>query len=127
LNRTARYWVLASALWTFFVWTTRVRNITSDDDLSAGEKAGALLVSLAFIVAAVVLLALLVRQLTEVLRLFVPVFAIGTVGWWAVRTVLILVRDHGWGFRIVHTVLAVVSAVLAVAAWRAVRVERVRS
>jgi hypothetical protein len=127
LNRTARNWVLASALWTFFVWTTRVRNITSDDDLSAGEKFGALLVSLAFIVSAVVLLALLVRQLTEALQLFVPVFAIGTVGWWAVRTVLILVRDHGWGFRIVHTVLAIVSAVLALAAWRAVRVERVRS
>jgi hypothetical protein len=127
LNRTARNWVLASALWTFFVWTTRVRNITSDDDSSAGEKAWAFLVSLAFIVAAVVLLALLVRRLSEALRLFAPVFAIGTVGWWAVRTVLIFVRDHGWGFRIVHTVLAVISAVLAVAAWRAVRVERVRS
>ena len=40
---------------------------------------------------------------------------------WVVRDVRILVADHEVGFKVVHTVLAVVSIVLAVLAWREVR------
>src|SRR4029453_16770109 len=31
--------VVASALWTLFVWGTRVRNVGNDDTLGGGEKA----------------------------------------------------------------------------------------
>jgi hypothetical protein len=119
--------VIASALWTIFVWTTRVRNAVSDDELNGVEKSGAVIVSLVFVVAAIVILWMLVRRRLVGLRTLLLVFAIGTVGWWAVRSVLILVHDHGWGFRIVHVVLGIISSVLAVAAWQAVRHERVRS
>ncbi len=40
---------------------------------------------------------------------------------WVVRDVGILVADHEVGFKVVHTVLAVVSIVLSVLAWREVR------
>jgi hypothetical protein len=41
-----------------------------------------------------------------------------TVGVWVVRDVGILTGDHGVGFKVVHTVLAVVSIALSVFAWR---------
>jgi hypothetical protein len=43
---------------------------------------------------------------------------------WAIRTPVILVHDHPAGFKAVHTVLAVVSVGLAIAAQRNVQRER---
>ena len=114
--------VAASALWTLFVWGTRVRNIAGDDEISSGERAFGYLVSGLFIAAALAIGALLVGRRHERLRVLLAVFAIATVGWWTVRSVSILVHEHSWAFRIVHIVLGVVSSVLAVAAWRAARV-----
>jgi len=51
-------------------------------------------------------------------RGLVRLFAAGTVVFWAVRLPMILLNDHPAGFLIVHTVLAVVSVVAAIAAWR---------
>jgi hypothetical protein len=118
--RLVRWPIVASALWTFFVWGTRVRNVAGDDDLSGGERAFGYLVSALFIASAIAMVALLAVRGYDRLRRLLPVFAVATVGWWLVRSVLILVDDHGWGFRIVHLVLGVISSVLAVVAWRAV-------
>ena len=114
--------VVASALWTLFVWGTRVRNIGNDDTLGGGEKAFAFLVCVVFIGAAIAMLALLVTRQSARLRVLLPVFAVATVGWWAVRSVFIVVHDHSMAFRIVHIVLGIISSVLAVAAWLAARV-----
>jgi hypothetical protein len=69
-----------------------------------------------------VLLWLALRRRYDELRAVLPLFAITTVGWWAVRSVFILVHHHSWAFRVVHIVLGIISSVLAVAAWRASRV-----
>ena len=114
--------VLASALWTLFVWGTRVRNIAGDDALDGVEKAFGLVVCAVFIGAALTMLALLLTRRYGRLRAVLPVFAVATVGWWAVRSVFVVVNDHSMAFRIVHIVLGIISSVLAVAAWRAVRV-----
>jgi hypothetical protein len=114
--------VVATALWTMFVWGTRVRNIAGDDDMAGAEKAFGFLVCALFIGAAIVMLALLVASRWTSLRAVLPVFAIATAGWWALRSVLIVVNDHSMAFRIVHIVLGLISSVLAVAAWRAARV-----
>jgi hypothetical protein len=119
-----RWPIVASALWTLFVWVTRVRNAMSDDEMSGGEKTFAGAVSFVFIGAAVTLLLLVLRRRTDQLRTLLPVFAIGTVGWWLVRSVMMLLDDHGWGFRIVHLALAIISSVLAVLAWRVTVPER---
>ena len=121
VTRMVRWPIIASALWTLFVWGTRVRNIAGDDDLSGGEQAFGYLVSAVFLASAIAIVALLAVRRYDRLRVLLPAFAIVTVGWWAVRSVLIVVNDHGWGFRIVHVVLGVISSVLAVAAARAAR------
>jgi fructose-specific phosphotransferase system IIC component len=121
-STTRRTAVVATALWTLFVWGTRVRNLGKDHTLGGGEKTFAFAVSAAFIAAAVVLLLLALRRRSEELRAVLPVFAIATVGWWAVRSVFILVHHHSWAFRIVHIVLGIISSVLAVVAWRTSRV-----
>ena len=105
-----------------FVWGTRVRNIAGDDDMGGGEKAFGFLVCALFIGAAIAMLAMLVARRSASLRALLPVFAIATAGWWAVRSVIIVLNDHSMGFRIVHIVLGIISSVLAVAAWRAARV-----
>ena len=118
-RRTA---VIASALWTLFVWFTRVRNIANNDTMGDGARTLAYLVCALFIGAAIAMLVMLARRQWLRLRLFLPVFAVATVGWWAVRSVFILVHDHSWAFRVVHLVLGIISSVLAVVAWRGTRV-----
>jgi hypothetical protein len=119
---TRRGAIIASALWTCFVWGTRVRNIAKDDTLGGRGKVVAFAVSVVFIAAALLMLWLVLRRRSEELLVLLPVFAVATVGWWAVRSVFILVHDHSWAFRIVHVVLGIISSVLAVVAWRGARV-----
>ena len=90
--------------WTVFVWIGRIRN------------GGSVLLAASFLVLAG--LALWRR------RPFLSVLAAWTVGVWAVRTPFILVHDHPADFKVVHTVLAVVSIALAVTAHRDVQRQR---
>lgn len=54
-------------------------------------------------------------------------FALWTVFVWTVRITNILGEDHSAGFKVVHTLLALVSVVFAMAAWAVVRRVRQRS
>lgn len=99
--RNRSVWMIAFVAWTLFVWTGRVRN--------AGADAGAWLTAGAFIVLAVAALASARRGLLLAL-------VAATVALWAVRTPLVWIRDYGLAFKVVHTVIAVVSICLAVAA-----------
>ena len=51
----------------------------------------------------------------------VVVFAAGTVVYWAIRAPIIFMADHDVAFKAVHGVLASVSILAALGAWRAVR------
>ncbi len=51
-------------------------------------------------------------------RWAVPALAAASVTAWAIRTPQILLGDQGGAFKVVHTVLALVSIALAAAAWR---------
>lgn len=108
--------VVAAALagWTVFVWGTRVRNIARD-----GGTTVSLLASVALVALAVVVAVSLVRGGRP--RWAVPALAAATVVAWALRTPAILLADHAVGFKVVHTVLALVSVALAVAALQAGR------
>ena len=98
----------ALPIFTFLVWTTRIRNIV------AGDWAWPeLIVPVGLTVLAV---AALVRR-----RPWLAALAGATVAVWVVRVPLVLVRDHGVAFKAVHVVLAAASITLAVGAWRAVR------
>ena len=107
--------VAALLVWTVLVWTSRIRNVLADDDLSTAGRTWRLAAAVAFVV-------LGLATAIEWRRggRFVPVLAalVGwTVVWWSVRGVGIIVDDHDVGFTVVHTVLMVVSIGLAMWAW----------
>ncbi len=107
----------AFAAWTSFVWGSRIRNVVADD-AATGED---LAMAVGFVVVGVVLagVAATWRPGDVVRARLVQAVAAGTIGVWVVRVAVISSRDHGVGFKVVHAALGVVSALLAVAAWRA--------
>jgi len=110
-------WALVG--WTLFVWANRLRNIWTDDGLTTSGQAGRSALALSFVLPALVIGAtLLRRRWGRWFPWFVRAFAAWTVAVWVVRMVGIALHGHDIGFVVVHLVLAVLSSVLAVAAWR---------
>ncbi|MDE0801863.1 MAG: hypothetical protein OSA99_00940 [Acidimicrobiales bacterium] len=108
---------LVLAAWTFLVWTTRIRNIWTDDALTTGGQVWRTALAGIFTVFAVGVVVLW-RRRSDVAN-WVRAFAVWTIGVWAIRAVQIGLADHGVAFKLVHTVLAVVSVGLALWADRA--------
>lgn len=111
---------------TLLVWTTRIRNIWTDDELSTAGQVGRTALALAFTGFALASL----WAWWQVRRggtaptwapALVRTFAVWTVGVWVVRATQIALADHEVGFVVVHTVLAIASIALAVWADRASR------
>jgi hypothetical protein len=98
------------AVWTVLIWAGRIRN------------GGSLLLAASFLVLAALVLVSLRRRAWRLYA--VTALVVWTIAVWAVRTPMILARDHSAGFKVVHTVLAVVSIGLAVWAERHVQRQR---
>jgi hypothetical protein len=103
--------------WTLFVWVTRIRNIIGDDELAGGERAWRLGAAVLFVVFALALLVVRSFAADRTTVVLAP-FVVFSVGYWLVRGTGILIADHDVGFKVVHTVLMVISIVLAMWAWR---------
>lgn len=116
---------LVLVVWTLFVWVGRVRNILVDDDLDGRSQLWRLALAFAFITLAVGLTAALVpfvcwgrarsygraRQIARGLAWFGIVV-------WPIRAVTILLDTYDPAFKVVHTILAVVTVGLGVAVLR---------
>jgi hypothetical protein len=114
------------AAFTLLVWTTRIRNVWTNDSLSTAGQVGRTALALSFTAFAVAVLWLWWQgrrrgSADPIAGPVVRMFAAWTVGVWAVRAVQIATADHDAAFVAVHTALAVVSTVLAVWAVRDVR------
>ncbi len=109
--------VLGFLAWTVLVWVGRIRNIIDDDDLSGGGLAWRLGAAVVFVVLAVAVFVARrsdSRSATAVLGGLV----VWTIGWWSIRGIGILLDgNHDTGFKVVHTVLMIVSIGLAMWAW----------
>ena len=116
-----RPFTLALVAWTLFVWTTRIANIWRDEALDGGEKLGRTGLALSFTLLALAVAVTVWRRAPQASLVAVGALAGWTVVVWVVRDGRILAADHDLGFKVVHTVLAVVSIVLAVLAWREAR------
>lgn len=107
------------ALWTLFVWGTRIDNIWSDEALDTGAKVLRTLLALSFVAVALAVGAVAARTFrrppTPAARRVVQVAALWTVGVWFVRTAGIVRADHELPFVVVHVVLALLSGGLAAA------------
>lgn len=104
--------------WTVLVWTTRIRNIWTDDSLSTSGQLWRTAIAVVFTAFAAVTIGEWVRaRRTGVVAAraatWIRAFAAWTVVVWLIRGVQIGVADHGAAFKIVHTALAVVSIGLA--------------
>ena len=111
---TRRLPVLAFLVWTLLVWTSRIRNVLADDDLTTGGRTWRLAAAIAFVLLGV---ATAVEWRRGRLGRVLAVLVGWTVVWWSVRGIGIIVDDHDLGFTVVHTVLMVVSIGLAMWAW----------
>ena len=113
---------LALSVWTFFVWTTRIRNIWTDDSLSTADQVGRTALALAFTAFAAATVVVWLRARRQATPsgagALVGAFAVFTTGVWLVRGVQIALADHEAAFVAVHTVLAIASIALAVWAAR---------
>lgn len=108
---------VALVAWTFVVWTTRLRNIWTDDSLTTGEQwRSTALVGSFTALAAVAAVALATRARWT--RPAVVALAAWSSGVWVVRAVGIATAGHDLGFVLVHLVLAAVTWALS---WVAVR------
>lgn len=116
---------LVLALWTLLVWTTRIRNIWTDDALEVGGQLWRTALAAAFTAFAVLTVLAWWRARRRAVWSWTPAlvrtFAVWTVAVWLVRGTQIVLGDHGAAFIAVHTVLAVVSIGLAVWADRSAR------
>lgn len=113
--------VVVLVAWTLFVWIGRIRNIVTDDELTGAAFVWRLLTAVAFTMAGVGL----ALALTWYVRTRHP-FALPVVTWlagplavvgvlfWAIRGTTIAIGDYGAGFKVVHSVLALVSIGLGV-------------
>lgn len=111
---------LALSAFTVLVWTTRIRNIWTDEELSTAGQVGRTALALAFTAFAVATVVAWVRArrvgtVTDGARRLVRAFAVWTTAVWVVRGVQIALADHDAAFVAVHTALAVAS--IALAAW----------
>ena len=94
--------------WTVFLWSSRLRNVVSNDELDTWGVTWRVGVVVIFVVLAA--LAATGRA--------IPVLVVWTVGFWVVRGGGILLDDHDVGFTLIHTALMVVSIGAAMWVWR---------
>ncbi len=110
---------LVLAAFTVLVWTTRIRNIWTDDALSTAGQVGRTALALAFTAFAAGTIALWARARRRSAptwtAAWIRAFAIWTTVVWIVRGTQIALADHDTAFVVVHTLLAVAS--IALAAW----------
>lgn len=109
--------LLALLAWTLLVWSSRIRNVLADDDLSTAGRIWRVGAAVLFLVLAVAVIAVWRRAPARLVPVLGALVA-WTVGWWLVRGVGIIIDDHDLGFTVVHTVLMGISIGLAMWAWR---------
>ena len=115
-------------IWTLFVWTSRIRNVWSDEDLTTGGQILRTGYSVVFLsgglFAAWVLWSRRGSALGSSDRVGLAVFFAWSVVFWLIRGIGIIIDDHDAGFTAIHTVLMVISLGLV---WLALPVVRTRS
>src|SRR5688572_12707384 len=103
VRRTSARWSLGLAVWTVYVWVTAIRNI-----------GGAGTIALACVFFALAALVAIPRTRVQAVLPLLVVTALT----WAVAMVRVWFGDYSIGFKVVHSVLAVISVALG---WMAVR------
>ena len=117
---------LTLVVWTLGIWGSRLRNISADDELVGFDRSVAVTVAFVLLAAASITGAGILREATWVGRPLSVLVVVGIVRW-TLRGPVILVSDE-WsvGFKVVHTLLWVVTVIASVLAWREQRAAEAR-
>lgn len=108
---------IALAVWSLLVWTTRIRNIWTDRELTSGEQWGRTALALSFTVLALAV-GHAVYHRSSWQRTVVSALAGWTILVWVIRSMGIATADHDGAFIAVHLGLAAISVSLAAFAIR---------
>lgn len=111
----------AFVLWTGFVWGTRISNTLRSEE-STASKTFSTVLSVLLLALAIAVVVTMVRSWTATIgaggaKVLMSAAALTGVVW-LVRVPQILLADHTVAFKVVHTVLGVVSVVLAALVWQ---------
>jgi hypothetical protein len=122
LQRLRPYAVSGFAGITLAIWGNRIWLAWTQTDTTLPAKLAYSIPITAFVASSVVVIVLMWRGIDQSsggFRNLVRAFSAGTVVFWAIRLPMILSHNHAVPFKVVHTVLAIVSVAGAVGAWRA--------
>ncbi len=97
--------------WTLFVWGSRVRNLVNDDELEGFSLVWRSAAAALFLGAAVIGAVALIKKRSFASPFFVA-WSVAGIAWWTVRGTQTLVSDFSVAFKLVHTVLALVTIAL---------------
>ncbi len=105
-------------VWTLGIWGSRMRNIQADTELVGSERDIAFAVAVTFLASAALTAVALLRHASWYLTPLLVLVVVGIVRW-TIRGPAILLSDE-WeiAFKVVHTVLWLVTVALSVLAWR---------
>jgi hypothetical protein len=110
--------------WTWFLWGSRIRNISGNETLSGTGQFVRILIAIVFLAFGFVIAVRMWQRRSDTFtpadRTLLMVFVVWSVGFWLARGIGIIVDDHTVAFIAVHTVLMVISIALALNAVRAV-------
>ena len=121
-KRAPMQWLLVA--WTLLVWGSRLRNIAADDELSGTDRLLAFGVAGLFVVGAVLVVVSFAAGWSTHPHLLLAL-VIGGIARWSVRGPIILASDQwSFGFKLVHTVLWLLTVAISLAAWRELRRRR---
>ncbi len=128
LSPSGRRWVkwrsvAALVLWTLLVWVGRLRNVMADEALDAEGRWLRLALAVSFVLPALLIafgIIAVLRQtnaqsaVTSAVGLLAVGLSVWTICVWVVRGLdIVLDGSYDAGFRLIHSILAVVSIALA--------------
>lgn len=111
-------WGVLLVIWTIAIWGSRLRNALDDDELRGGERFSAVFIAAGFVVLAIVFAVALARSASWRWPAVVILGAAGIVRWTLRGPVIALSDEFETGFKVVHTVLWLVTVVLSIFALR---------
>ena len=105
-------------VWTLGIWGSRLRNIQADNDLDGAERFTALGIAYVLLAAATITGAAILRGAPWKRYPLAALVLIGILRWTVRGPIILFSSEWETGFKVVHTVLWLITVVLSVLAWR---------
>lgn len=105
-------------VWTLGIWGSRMRNIQADNELAGFDRTVALFVAFAFLASASITGAAVLRRASWEKYPLGVLVVLGIVRWSWRGTAILFSDEWEVGFKVVHTVLWLITVALSLLGWR---------